>query len=44
MEVGEPLLQASLILLPGQVIHPWGRVPLQRIEAVPKEIDREVVE
>jgi hypothetical protein len=44
VEVGKPLLQAGLILLPGHVIHPGGCVPLQRVKTLPQQIDREMVE
>ena len=44
LEIDQPIVQASLIRLPGHAIHPGSRMPLQCIEAIPKEIDREMVE
>jgi hypothetical protein len=44
VEIGEPIVQAGLIRLPGHAILPGGGVPLQHIEAVPEQVDREMVE
>lgn len=44
MQVCKPVVQAGLILLPGHAIHPGSRMPLQRIEAAPEQVDREMVE
>jgi hypothetical protein len=44
VEIGEPIVQAGLIRLPGHAIYPRSDMPLQLIEAVPKQINREMVE
>jgi hypothetical protein len=44
VEVCEPLFHAGLIRLPGHAIYPRSDMPLQRIEAVPQQIDGEMVE
>jgi hypothetical protein len=44
VEVGEPLLHAGRIHLPGDAINSGSRLSLQPIEAVPQQIDREMVE
>ncbi len=42
--VGQPLLQASLIRLPGHTIDPGGYLSLPRVETLPKPFDAEMVE
>ena len=42
--VGEPTLQTGFILFPRDTIHPGCSLPLQRVKAVPQQIDRHVVE
>src|SRR5262249_21366719 len=44
VEVRKPIVPAELIRLPGHAILPGGGVPLQQIEAVPEQVDREMVE
>jgi hypothetical protein len=44
VEVSKPIVQAGLIRLPGHAILPGGGMPLQHLEAVPEQIDREMVE
>jgi hypothetical protein len=43
MEIGEPSLQAGFIRLPRHAIDPRSDMSLQLVEAVPKQIDREMV-
>jgi hypothetical protein len=44
VEIGEPSIQAGLIHLPRHAIYPRSDMSLQLVEAVPKQIDREMVE
>jgi hypothetical protein len=44
VEIGEPIIQAGLIRLPSHAIYPRSDMSLQLVEAVPKQIDREMVE
>jgi hypothetical protein len=44
VEVGEPLLQAGRIRLPGHTINSGDGMTLQPMETIPQPIDREVVE
>src|SRR6516225_8610228 len=44
VEVDNPVLQSSLILLPGHSIHSWGSLSLQSVKAVAEQTDSEMVE
>jgi hypothetical protein len=44
MEIGEPIVQAGLIRLPSQAIYARSDMSLQLVEAVPEQVDREMVE
>ena len=44
VKIDEPTLQAGFILLPGNSVHSGRGFPLQRVEAVPQQIDRQMVE
>jgi hypothetical protein len=44
VEIGEPLLHARLIGLPGHAVHTRSGMPLQCRKAVPEQIAREMVE
>ena len=44
VQIGQPTLQPGLILLPRHAIHSRRSFPLQRVKAVPQQIDRQMVE
>ena len=44
MQVRQPRLEVRLVLLPRHAIHSGRSVPLERVVAVPQQIDRDVVE
>src|SRR5262245_6513818 len=44
MQVRQAIVEAVLVLLPGHAVHPRGCVPLEGKEAVPEQIDRDMVE
>jgi hypothetical protein len=43
VQVGKPTFHSRLILLPRDFIHPGRSLPLQRVEAVPQQIDSQMV-
>src|SRR5215472_4575762 len=44
MQVDESILHAGFILLPGNPVHSRCRFPLQRVKALPQQIDGQMVE
>jgi hypothetical protein len=44
VEIGEPILQAGLILLPRDTVHPWSGFPLQRVKTLLEQSDRHMME
>src|SRR5450759_2182058 len=43
VQIGEPILQSRLILLPCNSVHPGSGFPLQSVKAVPQQIDRHMM-
>ncbi len=44
VQIGEPILQSGLILLPRHAIHSRRSLPLQGVKAVPEQTNRQMVE
>src|SRR5450759_2247112 len=44
VQIGEPILQTRLILLPCDSVHSGSSLPLQSVKAVPQQIDRHMME
>src|SRR5215831_18598920 len=43
VQIDEPTLQSSLILLPRDTVHSWSHFSLQGVKAVPEQCDRQMV-
>ena len=44
MEIGDPLFKVDLVLLPGRAVDTGGRMALQRVEAFPEQVNRDMVQ
>src|SRR5260370_8454532 len=43
VQINESILQSGLILLPSDAVYSWDSFPLQRVKAIPKHPDRQLV-